>query len=141
MRIGLAFGDSGLIKALDSIKNSFNSYTLDSLAIVAGAAALKDAAYYEGTTAKVVATRERFTKELRRRGFTVADSAANFVFACHRSMRAADIFTALRERGILVRYFRKPVIVENHLRISIGTDDEMDAVIRALDDIVCKCRE
>ncbi|HEX2944404.1 MAG TPA: histidinol-phosphate transaminase [Clostridia bacterium] len=138
MRIGFAFGDSGLIKALDSIKNSFNSYTLDSLAIVAGTAALKDAAYYKGTTAKVVATRERFTKELRRRGFIVTDSAANFVFASHQSIRGEDILMALRERGILVRYFRKPVTVENHLRISIGTDEEMDAVIRALDDIVGK---
>ncbi len=135
MRIGFAFGDSELIKALDSIKNSINSYTLDRLAIVAGTAALKDAAYYAMTTAKVVATREKFTRELRKRSFTVADSAANFVFASHSSIRGEDIFTGLRERGILVRYFRKPVI-ENHLRISIGTDEDMDAVIRALDEIL-----
>ena len=135
MRIGFAFGDSELIKALESIKNSFNSYTLDRLAIVAGTAALNDPAYYGMTTAKVVATRERFTRELRKRGFTVADSAANFVFASHCSLRGGDIFTALRERGILVRYFKKPVI-ENYLRISMGTDEEMDTVIRALDEIL-----
>ena len=135
MRIGFAFGDSELIKALDSIKNSINSYTLDRLAIVAGTAALKDAAYYAMTTAKVVATREKFTRELRKRRFTVTDSAANFVFASHSSIRGEDIFTGLRERGILLRYFRKPVI-ENHLRISIGTDEDMDAVIRALDEIL-----
>jgi histidinol-phosphate aminotransferase len=96
---------------------------------------LKDSAYYDMTTAKVVSTRGRFTRELRRRGFTVADSAANFVFASHCSMSGGDIFKALRERGILVRHFRKPVI-DNYLRISIGTDEEMDTVISALNDIM-----
>lgn len=135
MRIGFAFGDSELIKALNTVKNSFNSYTLDRLAIIAGTAALKDAEYYGGTTAKVVATRERFTGELRKRGFSVADSSANFVFASHCRMSGEAVFKALRERGILVRHFNKPLI-ENHLRISIGTDEEMASVVRALDGIL-----
>jgi histidinol-phosphate aminotransferase len=135
MRIGLAFGDSQLIAALESVKNSFNSYTLDRLAIIAGTAALRDAGYYEGITAKVVATREKFVRDLRSRNFTVADSAANFIFVSHSDVSAEKIFNELRARGILVRYFNKPVI-NNHLRISIGTDAEMAAVIRALDQIL-----
>lgn len=135
MRIGLAFGDSGLIDALESVKNSFNSYTLDRLAIVAGTAALKDPGYYEGITAKVIATRGQFVRELHSRNFTVADSSANFVFVSHKTASAETIFRELRERGILVRYFNKPVI-SNHLRISIGTDAEMGAVIKALDQIL-----
>ncbi len=135
MRIGFAFGDSELIRALDSVKNSFNSYTLDRLAIVAGAAAFKDEEYYRTVTEKVVTTRERFVEELLKREFTVTDSAANFVFVSHRSVRAEKIFTELRKRGILVRYFSKPLI-DNHLRISIGTDEEMTAVVAALDDIM-----
>lgn len=135
MRIGLAFGDIELINALKSIKNSFNSYTLDRLAIVAGTAALKDFGYYKEITSKVVATREQFIRELRSRNFTVADSSANFVFVSHVTVSADKIFKELRERGILVRYFNKPII-NNHLRISIGTDIEMAAVIEALDQIL-----
>jgi len=135
MRIGFAFGDSELIKALESVKNSFNSYTLDRLAIIAGTAALEDGEYYRGITRKVIATRQRFTADLRERGFTVTDSAANFVFASHKSIKAEELFLKLRENGILVRYFKKPLI-DNHLRITIGTDEEMDEVIRTLDRII-----
>jgi histidinol-phosphate aminotransferase len=135
MRIGLAFGDRELIRALESVKSSFNSYTLDRLAIAAGTAALKDDGYYRETTAKVVATRERFKKELRSRGFLVTDSSANFVFASHPSIYAGEIFNGLKERRILVRYFKLPQI-DNYLRISIGTDEDMDAVISALDGII-----
>ena len=135
MRIGFAFGDSELIRGLDSVKNSFNSYTLDRLAIVAGTAALKDKEYYRDVTEKVVTTREKFVVELRKRDFAVTESAANFVFASHGSVSAEKIFTELRKRGILVRHFSMPVI-DNHLRISIGTDAEMTAVINALDVIL-----
>jgi histidinol-phosphate aminotransferase len=135
MRIGLAFGDRGLIRALENVKSSFNSYTLDRLAIAAGTAALKDDGYYRETIAKVVATRERFTRELRSRGFIVTDSLANFVFTSHPGIYAGEIFNGLRNRGILVRYFKLPQI-DNYLRISIGTDEDMDAVISALDSII-----
>ena len=135
MRIGFAFGDKELIKALESVKNSFNSYTLDRLAIIAGSEALKDASYYKGITEKIIATREHFVLELRGRDFYVTESAANFVFVSHKTVRAEKIFMELRNRGILVRYFKKPVI-DNHLRISIGTDAEMASVIEALDQIL-----
>jgi histidinol-phosphate aminotransferase len=135
MRIGLAFGDRELICALERVKNSFNSYTLDRLAIIAGTAALKDGDYYRKLTEKVIRTREEFTAELRKRNFTVTDSSANFVFAAHVSVQGEKIFTELRKRGILVRHFRDPLI-DNYLRISIGTDDEMAAVVTALDSIL-----
>lgn len=135
MRIGFAFGNRELIQALDSVKNSFNSYTLDRLAIAAGAAALKDESYYSEVTRKVIATREKFVQELRCRDFIVIESTANFVFVSHRTIRADRIFRELREKGILVRYFKKPDI-DNHLRISIGTDEEMAAVVSALDSIL-----
>lgn len=135
MRIGFALGDKELIRALESVKNSFNSYTLDRLAIVAGTEALKDAAYYREITDKIIATREWFISGLRKRGFDVTESAANFVFASHEKVRAEKIFRELRETGILVRYFNKPVI-DNHLRISIGTDDDMVRVMEALDRIL-----
>ncbi len=138
MRIGLAFGDSELIKALDSVKNSFNSYTLDKFAIVAGAEALKDGEYYRKITRRIIATRESFVKELSARGFSVVDSAANFVFVTHKVKSAKKIFSDLKDRGILVRYFDKPRI-DNYLRITIGTDEEMSAVLTALDDILKGC--
>lgn len=135
MRIGFAFGNKELINALNNIKNSFNSYTLDRLAIIAGTEALRDAAYYEEITKRIINTREHFTRELQSRGFEVTESAANFVFASHVTVSAEKLFKGLRDRGILVRYFKKPII-DNHLRISIGTDTEMAAVINALDQIL-----
>lgn len=135
MRIGFAFGDEELISALESVKNSFNSYTLDRLAIVAGTEALKDTTYYKEITAKIIATREQFISGLLGRGFDVTESAANFVFASHEEVRAEKIFRELRNKGILVRYFNKPII-DNHLRISIGTDDNMARVMEALDRIL-----
>jgi len=135
MRIGFAFGDSELIQALESVKNSFNSYTLDRLAIIAGAAALEDEEYYRSVTQKVISTRRWFTAALKDIGFDVTDSQANFVFASHRTIKAEELFIKLRENGILVRYFRKPLI-NNHLRISIGTDEEMTTVINTLERII-----
>jgi histidinol-phosphate aminotransferase len=135
MRIALAFGDSGLIQALESVKNSFNSYTLDRLALTAGIAALEDDEYYRGVNRKVAETREWFTAELRKRDFSVTDSSANFVFAGHRRVQADELYRRLRENRILVRYFKKPMI-DNHLRISIGTDEDMQTFIDVLDRIL-----
>lgn len=134
MRIGLAFGDSGLIQALENVKNSFNSYTLDRLAIAAGIAALQDPEYYRGTLQRVLATREKFVNDLRERDFYVTDSSANFVFVSHKTIRAEELFKRLRQAGILVRYFRDPLI-DNYLRISIGKDEEMKALVEEIDRI------
>ena len=135
MRLGFAIGHPDLITALNMVKNSFNTYTLDRLAIVAGTEAFRDNEYYNEKNGMVMRTRERFSAELKRLGFEVPDSVANFVFAGHAEVSAAEIFTGLKARGILVRYFDKPKI-SNRLRISIGTDSEMDCVIKALREIL-----
>lgn len=134
LRVGFAFGSEELIEGLNRIKNSFNSYTLDRLALAGAVASLEDEAYFRETTAKVIATRERVTKQLVAIGFKVTDSKANFVFISHKAIAAKDIFQQLRDKGVLVRYFDQPRIHE-YLRVSIGTDEEMDAFIKALQEI------
>lgn len=131
MRIGFAFGDPTLIDALNRVKDSFNSYPLDRLAQVAARAAYEDDAWFRDSCAKVIATRTRLTAELTSLGFDVVPSAANFVFAWHRTHDAATLMTKLKEREIFVRHFNAPRI-DQHLRISIGTDDECDALLNAL---------
>lgn len=131
LRVGMAFGHPDLIEGLNRIKNSFNSYTLDRLALAGAIAAIEDRAYFEETNRKVVATRDRTTAALRELGFEVIDSLANFVFVTHPVKEARELFAALKERGILVRYFNKPRI-DRYLRVSIGTDEEMDAFLDAL---------
>lgn len=135
MRIGFAIGSKELIDAVNRVKNSFNSYTLDRLAIIAGTEAFRDNAYFEETRDRVVSTRERVTAGMKEMGFKVVDSAANFIFAGHPEKNAAAIFRELRERGILVRYFNKPRI-NNYLRISMGSDSEMDIFLDAVREIV-----
>ncbi|MBR3635841.1 MAG: histidinol-phosphate transaminase [Lachnospiraceae bacterium] len=128
IRIGVAFGQKKIIDYLKDVKFSFNSYTLNPLTIAVGAAALKDDAYFKEITAKTVATRERVKKELKELGFTFADSKTNFIFAKHGSKPAAEIFEALKKENIYVRYFKKPRI-DNYLRISMGTDEQMDKML------------
>lgn len=134
MRIGFAIGDPHLIHALERIRDSFNSYTLDSLAQTCASAAFADGPWFETTRARIMATRERTAKALVPLGFSVLPSAANFIFIRHDSLKAADLYTRLREEGILVRHFKQPRI-ENFLRVSIGTDLEMDAFIASLAEI------
>ncbi len=129
MRVGLAFGDPNLIAGLNAVKNSFNSYTLDRLAIAAGTAALEDRAYFQETRSRVIATRERTADSLREMGFLVHPSCSNFLFASHPRVPAQWLQQALRERGILVRYFNQPRI-DNYLRISIGTEADMETFCR-----------
>lgn len=131
MRIGFAIGNTKLISFLSDVKFSYNSYTMNATAIAAGVASVEDEEYFQKTTAKVVATRERTKEELAKLGFTFTDSKTNFIFASHKSVPAQEIFDALRENQIYVRHWNKPRI-GNHLRISIGTDEDMDAVIEFL---------
>jgi len=128
LRIGFAIGNEKLIKYLNDAKFSFNSYTMNLPSQVLGVEAVKDDAYFKATTAKMIATRERVKKELVELGFSFPDSMTNFIFATHKSIPAEDIFKALREANIYVRYWKKPRI-NNYLRISIGTDEEMDALL------------
>ena len=128
VRIGFAMGHPALIKALNCVKNSYNSYTMTTPTILLGAAVMKDRAYFEESTAKVIATRERVKKELSALGFTFGDSKSNFIFAKREGTDAKKLFEAMREEGIFVRYFNKPLI-RDYLRISIGTDEEMDTFL------------
>lgn len=135
MRIGAAFGQPELIKYLNDVKYSFNSYTMDLTALVLGVEAVKDEAYFKETTGKIIATRERVKGELKKLGFVFPDSQSNFIFATHPDIKAKDLFEALKERKIYVRYFPKPRI-DNYLRITIGTDEEMDELLSFLEEYV-----
>ena len=131
MRIGYAMGNPVLIKYLNDVKYSFNSYTMDQTTLALGAAAISDRAYFEETVHKVVETREWTKKELAKLGFVFGDSKANFIFASHPEIPAAELFAALREANIIVRYFNKPRI-DNYLRITIGTQEDMEMLIKFL---------
>jgi len=131
LRVGFALGQPTLIEALDRVKNSFNSYPIDRLAMAGAAAALEDKAYFEQTRQAVIASRERLVAQLTELGFEVLPSAANFVFARHPRRDAAELAQALRERSIIVRHFKAPRI-EQFLRITVGTDAQCQALVDAL---------
>lgn len=131
MRIGYAIGAPKLIKYLNDVKYSFNSYTMNMPALTLGVEAVKDEAYFRETLQKVINTRERVKGELKELGFVFQDSKSNFIFASHAKYSAKELFEELKKAGIYVRYFNKPRI-DNYLRISIGTDAEMDELIAFL---------
>ncbi len=133
LRIGFCIGNRKLIKYLNDAKFSFNSYTMNYPSQVLGVEAVRDDAYFHETTDKIVATRERMKKELARLGFSFPDSKTNFLFATHESVPAEEIFRALREADIYVRHFDRPRI-SNYLRITIGTDEQMDTLVAFLKD-------
>lgn len=135
MRIGAAFGNPMLMKYLNDVKYSFNSYTMDRTALLVGVEAVKDEAYFNETRNKIIATREWTKQELKTLGFTFEDSKTNFIFAAHEKIPAAELFQSLREKHIYVRYFPKGR-THDHLRISIGTQKEMETLIEFLKDYV-----
>jgi histidinol-phosphate aminotransferase len=135
LRVGYAIGSVEMISALNKIKNSFNSYPLDRLAQAAALASLEDEGYCQAMISRVAATRETCVPRFLALGFDCPASAANFVFLRHERAPAGGVMEALRERGILVRHFNVPR-VENRLRITIGTDAEMDALISVLEEIL-----
>lgn len=128
MRIGYAMGNAKLIRYLNDVKFSTNSYTMNRPSLLLGVAAVKDDAYFKRTTAKIAATRERVKQALKELGFTFPDAKSNFIFATHKSVHAVELFEALKQQNIYVRHFSDPLI-DNYLRITIGTDEEMDAFI------------
>jgi histidinol-phosphate aminotransferase len=135
LRVGFAVGHPDLIEALERVKNSFNSYPLDRVAIVGAVAAMEDEAYFADCCRQVVATRDRLTADLGALGFTVLPSAANFIFARHPQRDAAELAAALRQRSIIVRHFKLPRI-DQFLRITVGTDGECRALTAALREIL-----
>ena len=134
MRVGFAVGHPALIEALERVKNSFNSYPLDRLAIVGAVAAMEDDAYFAQCCQSVIATRDTLTTDLTKLGFEVLPSAANFIFARHPRHDAAELAKALRERNIIVRHFKLPRI-NQFLRITVGTEGECKALSDALSQI------
>lgn len=135
MRIGYAFGNEKLIKALNDVKYSFNSYTMNATSLAYGVCAVKDKQYFEKCVNEIIKTRQYSAQKLTELGFTFPESKANFIFVTHKSVPAAKIFEELKKRNIYVRYFNKPVI-DNYLRITIGTKEQMDKLFEALADIV-----
>lgn len=135
MRVGVAFGSSELIEGLVRVKDSFNSYPMDVVAQQATLASLEDEQWLQASCQRVIDTRQRVSLSLQELGFEVLPSAANFIFTRHPERAAENLFSALRDRGIIVRYFNKPRISE-FLRISIGTDTDMDALLAALNEIL-----
>jgi histidinol-phosphate aminotransferase len=135
LRVGFALGHKDLIEGLCRVRDSINSYTLDRLALAGAQAAIDDDGYFRRTTAQIIRTREETVQKLPALGFTVIPSTANFIFMSHAKRAAEDIFKKLRERGVLVRYFKLPRI-DNWLRVSIGSDAEMAAFMQALEEIL-----
>jgi histidinol-phosphate aminotransferase len=139
LRVGYAIGDEKLIEALERVKNSFNSYPLDRLAIAAAAAAIEDRAYFDETRRAVMKSRDSLAKRIEGMGFDLPPSASNFLFVRPSGYDAHALFLELRERGILVRHFDRPRI-DQHLRISVGTDFQCDALLDALSAILGAAR-
>ena len=134
-RLGLAMGNAKLIADLNRVKFSLNPYNINRLTLKAGQAALEDTAYFEKTRAAIMDTRAWTMQQLTDRGFTVLDSRANFVFASTGRINGGALYKKLKENGILVRHFDAPRI-ENWLRITIGTPEQMQALMDAVDKIL-----
>lgn len=125
LRIGFAIGSKALIDVMEAVKNSYNSYTVDSLSIEMGAASIEDDEYFKSTCKKVIKTRERVTLELKKLGFDVLNSQTNFIFVTHNKHNTKSLFEYLKTQKVFIRYFSLPRI-ENYVRITIGTNEEMD---------------
>jgi len=134
LRVGYAMGGRELIEGLERVKSSINSYTVDRLAMAGAVAAIEDIDHLGRNVAKICATRERVSRELRSLGFSVADSKANFLFIGHEGYRASELYSRLKERKVLVRYWDKARIA-NRLRVSVGTDEEMELFLKALREV------
>jgi|TARA_R110001632_G_scaffold196061_2_gene318025 histidinol-phosphate aminotransferase len=132
IRVGYALGHPELIEGLERLKNSFNSYPVDRIALAGATAAVEDEAYLIEICDKTIATREQSVKDLEALGFNVLPSATNFVFVTHPEKDAEQIYLALKDQGILVRYFGNKPRIGNYLRITIGTNEEMAALTAAL---------
>ncbi|MBV9785776.1 MAG: histidinol-phosphate transaminase [Acidisphaera sp.] len=135
LRVGFAIGQRPLIEALERVKNSFNSYPLDRLALAGAAAAYADQAWFEETRGRIIASRDRLRAALLELGFEVPASLTNFLFARHPLHEGPGLAAKLRERAILVRNFRQPRITD-HLRITVGTDAQCDRLLTALRELV-----
>ena len=136
LRVGYALGHQDLIEGLIRVKDSFNSYPVDSLALAGAVAAMEDVEYFEMTRQKVIASREHLVAEMSKLGFEVLPSGANFIFAQHAERDGAELTAKLRDRSIIVRHFSKPARIAPYLRITIGTDSQNQQLLMALREIL-----
>jgi histidinol-phosphate aminotransferase len=139
MRIGYAMGNPRLIEALNAVKYSYNSYTMNPLSIALGVEAVRDDQYFKETLQKIVDTRTQAVDKLTTLGFTCLESASNFIFATHKELPASKIFARLKEKGVYVRYFNTPRI-DNYLRITVGTPEQMEKLYGFLQEILLERR-
>lgn len=137
LRIGYAIGNKKMIQYLNDVKFSFNSYTMNVPSICLGVESIRDEKYFVKINEQLIQTREKVKKELAQLGFSFPDSCTNFIFAKHERCVAKDLFEALKEEGIYVRYFNKNRI-DNYLRITIGTEEQMSALLATLKSILNK---
>lgn len=131
MRIGYAISNPDLIRCLNDVKYSFNSYTMSQAAIVCGAAAVEDKAYFEQTVNRIIRTREQAKEVLEKLGFELTDSRANFLFVKHPQYDGEQLFKELKDEGIYVRHWNDERI-RDYLRITVGTDEEMERLFISL---------
>ena len=136
MRIGCAFASESIVEGLNRIKNSFNSYPVDRLAQIASTEAFKDNEYFQLTRNKIIKTRQFFLNEMNALGFVSLQSGANFIFTRHKSKSAEIIFKELRKDDILIRFFNSPEIINNFLRITIGTQEQMEQLVKKIESII-----
>ncbi|MDD6273206.1 MAG: histidinol-phosphate transaminase [Clostridiaceae bacterium] len=134
-RLGLAIGSRELIADMNTLKFSFNPYSVNNLTLLEGTAAMQDREYFETCRRETIRVRHLVTEELRRRGFTIPESMTNFIFASPPGLTGRNYYEKLRERGILVRYFGIPR-TENYVRITIGSEEQMQALLAATDEIL-----
>ena len=135
LRIGFAIASKKLISYLEAVKNSYNSYTVDSLSIAAGIASVEDDEYFKETISKVIKTRQRVTNELEKLGFEVLPSSSNFIMATHNDYGMKEMFDYLKERKVFIRYFSLPRI-DKYVRVTIGTDEEMDTFLSTVKEFI-----
>ena len=134
-RLGFAVANEALVTDLNTVRFSTNPYNINRLTLLAGEAAIKDTAYFEKTRALIIENRAYTVSELEKRNFTVLDSKTNFVFASHKTKSGEELYKGLKANGVLVRFFNKPRL-DKYLRITIGTREQMDALLAALDKII-----
>jgi len=134
-RMAYAIAPPPIIEDLKKMKYSFNPYNVNRLTQIAAEAALDEDEYYKGKRLEIIAAREYAGAHLRRLGFTTTDSKANFLFAKHPEVGGAELYVALKERGVLVRHWDKPRI-SDYLRITVGTKVQMNALVSAIEEIL-----
>ena len=132
MRIGCAFANQDIIQGLNRVKNSFNSYPIDRLAQIAAKEAFEDEEYFHQTVSKVIEAREFLINQISILGFESLPSGANFIFTKHKKVKAKLIYDELRKEDILIRHFDNPEVINDFLRITIGTYQQMEKLIKKL---------